>query len=74
MIFVENRIIGQIDHKIRVLNVLAGRFWGGSLGRLVAAQYGFYARYQFLGIKWFDNIVVCTELQAEHFVKDFAFG
>lgn len=58
----------------RVLDVLAGWFWSGSLGRLVAAQYGFYARHQFLGIKWFDNIVVRTELQAEYFVKDFAFG
>ena len=41
---------------------------------MIAAQYGFDARHQFLGIKRFHNVIVCAEFQAEDFVKNFSFG
>ena len=33
-----------------------------------------YLGDQFFGIKWFNDVVICTKFQSQHFVKDFPFG
>ena len=71
---IKDRIIGLIDHKIRVFHAFYIRLCRRSHHRLVTPEDCLYPSYQFLGIKGLFHIVVCTKLKTQHLVKDLSLG
>ena len=64
-------IVSQVDDQVRI----GDAFLVGGNSRLFyleASQDSTDAGYQFLGIKWFDHVVISTKLQTKNLVKGFA--
>ena len=73
MSVVHDRVVGEIDDQIRVFHTF--QFYNRiGFGRLIASENGFYPCNQFFGIKGLHDVIICTQLQSQHLVEDFAFG
>ena len=71
--FVYYRVIRLVDDQVRILHISAGGLVG-RLVRLETAQHSFYPCNQLLGIKWLDHVIICTQLQPQHLIKNLALG
>jgi hypothetical protein len=77
MAFVEYRVVCQVYDQIRVLHIFSLLLWfcrNGGRGCLITAENCFYTGDQLFGIKGFDHIVICSQLQPQNLVKDFTLG
>ena len=43
-------------------------------GRLETPQYRLDTGYQFLGVKWFDHIIIRAQLKPQHLIEDLTFA